>query len=53
MAYGLMIATAFVILMPYTVPASDELPKESVLPLRWRARRFRHRWMPATKMATG
>ncbi len=33
MAYGLMIATAFVMLMPYTVPASDELPKESVLPL--------------------
>jgi uncharacterized protein GlcG (DUF336 family) len=33
MAYRLMIATAFVMLMPYTVPASDELPKESVLPL--------------------
>lgn len=32
MAYRLMIATAFVMLMPYTVPASDELPKESVLP---------------------
>jgi uncharacterized protein GlcG (DUF336 family) len=28
-----MIATAFVMLMPYAVPASDELPKESVLPL--------------------
>ncbi len=33
MAYRLMIATAFVMLMPYTVLASDELPKESVLPL--------------------
>jgi uncharacterized protein GlcG (DUF336 family) len=33
MAYRIMIATAFVMLMPYTVPASDELPKESVLPL--------------------
>jgi uncharacterized protein GlcG (DUF336 family) len=33
MAYRLMIATAFVVLMPYTVPASDELPKESVLPM--------------------
>jgi uncharacterized protein GlcG (DUF336 family) len=33
MAFPLMIATAFVMLMPYTVPASDELPKESVLPL--------------------
>ena len=32
-AYRFMIATAFVMLMPYTVPASDELPKESVLPL--------------------
>ena len=32
-AYLFMIATAFVMLMPYTVPASDELPKESVLPL--------------------
>ena len=33
MAYRLVIATAFVILTPYTVSASDELPKESVLPL--------------------
>lgn len=33
MAYRLMIATAFVILMSYAVPAFDELPKESVLPL--------------------
>jgi len=33
MAYRLMITTAFVMLMPYTVLASDELPKESVLPL--------------------
>ena len=32
-AYRFMIATAFVILMPYTVPASDELPKEAVLPM--------------------
>lgn len=32
-AYRLMIATALVMLMPYAVPASDELPKESVLPL--------------------
>ena len=32
-AYRLMIATAFVMLMPYTVPASDELPKEAVLPM--------------------
>jgi uncharacterized protein GlcG (DUF336 family) len=29
----LMVATAFVMLMPYAVPASDDLPKESVLPL--------------------
>jgi uncharacterized protein GlcG (DUF336 family) len=29
----LIIAIAFVMLMPYTVPASEELPKESVLPL--------------------
>ena len=33
MAYRLMIATAFVMLIPYTVPASDELPKEAVLPM--------------------
>jgi uncharacterized protein GlcG (DUF336 family) len=33
MAYRFMIATTFVMLMPYTVLASDELPKESVLPL--------------------
>jgi uncharacterized protein GlcG (DUF336 family) len=33
MAYRLMIATALVMLMPYTVRASDDLPKESVLPL--------------------
>ena len=33
MSYRLMIATAFVMLMPYTVPASDELPKEAVLPM--------------------
>ena len=33
MACRFMIATAFVILMPYTVPASDELPKEAVLPM--------------------
>ena len=33
MAYQLIIATAFVMLMPYTVPASDELPKEAVLPM--------------------
>ncbi|MCX5728668.1 MAG: hypothetical protein NTZ28_07505 [Nitrospirae bacterium] len=32
-AYRLMIATAFVMLMPYTVPAADELPKEAVLPM--------------------
>jgi len=32
-AYRLMIATACVMLMPYTVPASDELPKEAVLPI--------------------
>ena len=31
--YRLMIATAFVMLMPYPVLASDDLPKESVLPL--------------------
>ena len=28
-----MIAMAFVTLMPYTVPAADELPKEAVLPI--------------------
>ena len=32
-AYRLMISTAFVMLMPYTVPASDELLKEAVLPM--------------------
>ena len=32
-AYRLMIAMAFVMLMPSTVPASDELPKEAVLPM--------------------
>jgi uncharacterized protein GlcG (DUF336 family) len=32
-AYRLVIAMAFVLLTPYTVPASDDLPKESVLPL--------------------
>ena len=33
MAYRIIIATAFLLLMPWTAPASDELPKESVLPL--------------------
>ena len=33
MAYRLMLATAFVMLMPYAVLAFEELPKESVLPL--------------------
>ena len=33
MAYRFMMAMAFVMLMPYTVLAADELPKESVLPL--------------------
>ena len=33
MAYRLIIVTVLVMLMPYTVLASDELPKESVLPL--------------------
>jgi uncharacterized protein GlcG (DUF336 family) len=33
MAYRIMIAAAFVILLPYATSASDELPKESVLPL--------------------
>jgi uncharacterized protein GlcG (DUF336 family) len=28
-----MIATALVVLLPYTLPAADELPKESVLPI--------------------
>jgi len=32
-AYRLMIATAFMMLMPYTVLAADELPKEAVLPM--------------------
>lgn len=32
-AYRLLIATAFVMLIPYTVPAADELPKEAVLPM--------------------
>jgi len=32
-ANRLMIAMAFVTLMPYTVPAADELPKEAVLPV--------------------
>ena len=33
MAYRFMIATAFVMLMPYAVLAADELPKEAVLPM--------------------
>jgi uncharacterized protein GlcG (DUF336 family) len=33
MANQLMIAIAFVMLMPYTVLAADELPKEAVLPI--------------------
>src|SRR6185436_5205883 len=32
-ANRLMITMAFVTLMPYTVPAADELPKEAVLPM--------------------
>jgi uncharacterized protein GlcG (DUF336 family) len=32
-AYRLMIAAALVMLIPYTVPAADELPKEAVLPM--------------------
>jgi len=33
LAYRIMTATAFVMLVPYTVPASDELPRETVLPI--------------------
>lgn len=33
MAYRLMITTAFMMLMPYTVQAVDELPREAVLPM--------------------
>ena len=33
MACRLKIATACVVLMPYTVPAAEELPKEAVLPM--------------------
>jgi uncharacterized protein GlcG (DUF336 family) len=33
MVYWLMIATAFVMLMPYTVQSADELPKEAFLPM--------------------
>ena len=33
MTYRIMSAIALVLLMPWTVPASDDLPKESVLPL--------------------
>ena len=33
MVHRFIIATAFVMLMPYAVSASDDLPKESVLPL--------------------
>jgi len=33
MTYMFMIAMAFAMLMPYMVPASDELPKELMLPL--------------------
>ena len=33
MAYRFMIVTAFVMLMPYAVSASDELSKEAVLPM--------------------
>lgn len=32
-AYRLMIAAALIALMPYAVPAADELPKEAVLPM--------------------
>jgi uncharacterized protein GlcG (DUF336 family) len=32
-AYRFMIAAALIALMPYTVPAADELPKEAVLPM--------------------
>jgi uncharacterized protein GlcG (DUF336 family) len=32
-AYRLMIATAFMLLMPHTMQASDELPREGVLPV--------------------
>lgn len=31
--YRLMIATAFMLLIPYTIHASDELPREAVLPI--------------------
>jgi uncharacterized protein GlcG (DUF336 family) len=31
--YRLTIATAFMLLMPYTMQASDELPREAVLPI--------------------
>ena len=33
MTYQVMIGVAFVILIPYTAPAYDDLPKELVLPL--------------------
>jgi uncharacterized protein GlcG (DUF336 family) len=33
MACRLMISTACVILMPHTIPAAEELPKEAVLPI--------------------
>ena len=33
MVHRLIITTAFMLLMPYAVPAADELQKESVLPL--------------------
>lgn len=33
MVYWLMLATAFMLLIPWTAPASDELPKEAVLPM--------------------
>jgi uncharacterized protein GlcG (DUF336 family) len=31
--YRFMMAAAFIALMPYTVPAADDLPKEAVLPM--------------------
>src|SRR5207237_4427997 len=33
MACRLMIAMAFVVLVPYMVPAAEELPKEALLPM--------------------
>ena len=51
--YQLMIATVAVLLMPYTIQAVDELPREAVLPVDMPVRQSRHPWMLASRMGIG